>query len=291
MEPLIRFVFTILSRLPLPVNHGLGALLGWLTWILPTEQRRISLINLATCFPEKNTDWHRRVARQSLMETGKALTEAPWLWRAGRTRLQNLLVSMEGEEHVRSALEQGRGAFLVSPHLGSWEFAGLHAAGFGRMTTLYRPPRLKALDRPLREAREATGARLVPTTLAGIREIQRTASQGGLIGMLPDQTPKGARGVFAPFFGRPALTMTLLNRLATPDRAPIVFAFAERLPRGQGYRYRCIPVPEAVYSREQESAAVAINKAVETMVRLCPEQYVWSYKRFAARPPGEPRIY
>ena len=291
MELLIRLLFALLARMPLRMNHALGALLGWLAWILRTELRRISLINVAACFPEQDADWHHRIARQSLMETGKALTEAPWLWHAGGARVQALLRGVEGEEHLNQALARGRGAFLVSPHLGSWEFAGLHAAGFGTMTSLFRPPRLAALDRPLREARAATGARLVPTTMAGIKEIQRSVARGELIGMLPDQTPKGARGIFAPFFGRPALTMTLLNRLAGPRRVPIVFAFAQRLPAGKGYRYRCIPVPEAVYAADPQVAARAINEAVETLIRLCPEQYVWSYKRFAARPPGVDRIY
>ncbi|MCG5500715.1 lysophospholipid acyltransferase family protein [Ectothiorhodospira lacustris] len=291
MEPLIRLLFSLLARMPLRANHALGALLGWLAWVLRTEPRRISLLNLATCFPERDARWHQKIARQSLMETGKALTEAPWLWHAGSARVQALLAGVEGEEHLQSALTQGRGAFLVSPHLGSWEFAGLHAAGFGTMTSLFRPPRLAALNRPLREARAATGARLVPTTLAGIKEIQRAVSHGGLIGMLPDQTPKGARGIFAPFFGHPALTMTLLNRLAGPRQVPIVFAFAQRLPAGKGYRYRCIPVPETVYAKDPQVAACAVNEAVETLIRLCPEQYVWSYKRFAARPPGAPRVY
>ncbi|SEP75808.1 KDO2-lipid IV(A) lauroyltransferase [Ectothiorhodospira magna] len=291
MTFLIRLLFTLLARLPLPVNHALGALLGWLAWILPTELRRISLINLRLCFPERDARWHRQIARQSLMETGKALTEAPWLWQAGAARIQSLVMDKEGEDHVHAALQQGRGVLLASPHLGSWEFAGLHAACLGHLTTLYRPPRLAALDRPLREARAATGSRLVPITLSGIREVHQALARGELVGLLPDQTPKGARGVFAPFFGHPTLTMTLINRLAASRQVPVILAFAQRLPRGQGYRYRCIPLPDTLHGDDPQQAATAVNQAVETLIRLCPEQYVWSYRRFAARPAGTPRPY
>lgn len=287
-QALVRASFALLARLPLPLNHALGGFLGWWTWVLPTRLRRVSLANLERCYPQAPPRWRRRVARRSLMETGKALTEGPWLWRAGPERIQGLLRQGEGEDHLTAALVQGRGAFFVSPHLGSWEFAGLHAAAFGPMTSLYRPPRLQALDAPLRAARQATGARLVPTDRSGIRRIRQALAEGGIVGLLPDQTPKGGGGVFAPFFGQPALTMTLLPRLARARRIPVVFAFAERLPRAQGYRYHCIPAPEALYDPDPHRAAAALNRAVETLVRRCPEQYVWSYRRFTARPPQPP---
>ncbi len=69
-------------------------------------------------------------------------------------------------------------------------------------------------------------------------------------------------------------------RLAAPARVPVIFAYAERLPRGRGYRYHCIPAPEGLYAEDPVEAAAAINQAVETLVRQCPEQYAWSYKRF-----------
>lgn len=277
---LLRVLLGLLARLPLPINHALGAGLGWLAWLLPNDLKRISLDNLARCYPDESETWRRRVARRSLMETGKALTEASWLWRAGPERIAALLDGVEGWEHVERALAEGRGVFLVSPHLGSWEFAGLHAASLGPMTSLYRPPRQKALDGLLRRSRQATGARLVPTTPGGIKALRQAVERGELIGMLPDQTPKGSSGVFAPFFGHPAYTMILLARLAAPARVPVIFAYAERLPRGRGYRYHCIPAPEGLYAEDPVEAAAAINQAVETLVRQCPEQYAWSYKRF-----------
>jgi Kdo2-lipid IVA lauroyltransferase/acyltransferase len=282
-ELLLRAVLGLLARLPLGVNHAVGAAVGWLAWILPTRLRRVSLANLARCFPERDDAWRRRLARTSLMETGKALTEAPWLWCAGPQRIRELLRETNGGEHLDRAAAEGRGVFLASPHLGSWEFAGLHLATLGPMTSLYRPPRVRALDGMLRASREATGAHLVPTTPGGIKALRRALERGEFIGLLPDQTPKGASGVFAPFFGHPAFTMVLLPRLAAPGRTPVIFGFAERLPRGRGYRYHMIPAPEDLYDPDPEVAAAAVNRAVETLVRRCPEQYAWSYRRFSKK--------
>ena len=279
----LRALLGLLALIPLRANHALGAALGWLAWVFPTRLRRISLGNLALCFPERNPAWHRRVARARLMETGKTLTEAPWLWHAGPERIRVLLQGMDDQALLDRTVADPRGAFLVCPHLGSWEFAGLHLATLGPMTSLYRPPRLKALDAMLRASREATGASLVPTTPGGIKALRRALARGELIGMLPDQTPKGASGVFAPFFGHPAYTATLLARLASPGHTPVVFGFAERLPRGGGFRYHVTPAPDGIYDDDPRIAAAAITRAGETLVRRCPEQYAWSYRRFSKK--------
>jgi KDO2-lipid IV(A) lauroyltransferase len=86
--------------------------------------------------------------------------------------------------------------------------------------------------------------------------------------------------VTAPFFGHPAPTMTLISKLARKTGAPVVAAYAERLPRGKGFRVRFQAVDEAVSDVSAEVSAAAVNDAVETLVRLSPDQYQWTYRRF-----------
>ena len=60
--------------------------------------------------------------------------------------------------------------------------------------------------------------------------------------------------------------------------------YAARLPKGAGFRIR---MRELDLRRERLSDSVtAMNQAVEEMVRECPEQYQWEYKRFRRRPDG-----
>lgn len=279
-----------LAWLPLRVNHALGGTLGWVAWRLRTRAARVTLINLEICFPEQTADWRKRVARRSLMEMGKALTEAPWLWRAGPERLRSL-AAQEIPCELDSPRPGGHALFLVTPHLGSWEFAGLHVASFGSMTSLYSPLREPAIDRWIQEARASTGGRLAPATLGGLRQLQAARDRGEMIGLLPDQSPRRATGAFAPFFGRPALTMTLLPRLLRGRQDRVWFAFAERLPRGRGYRYHQILAGPEVGNADPETAVAAINDLVEQLVRRCPEQYNWAYKRFHPSPEGWPDPY
>jgi KDO2-lipid IV(A) lauroyltransferase len=110
----------------------------------------------------------------------------------------------------------------------------------------------------------------------------RALKAGEAVGILPDQTPGRGEGEWAEFFGRPAYTMTLVQRLAEATGAPIVLVWGERLPRGAGYRGHAEAMPPRLPG---ESAARHLNRALEGLIRRCPEQYLWSYNRYK-RPPG-----
>lgn len=280
----------LLARLPLRLLHLLGALGGLLVWWLPNRHRRVTLRNVALCFPELSAAERRRLARRSLVETGKTLAEMPRVWFGAREAVLGLIREVQGEELLERALASG-GVVAVTPHLGNWELAGLYlSARFGGITSLYRPPRREGLAPLLRHARERFGAQLVPTDASGVRSLYRTLREGRLAGLLPDQEPRSG-GAFAPFFGRPALTMTLLPRLLHKSGAAVVFGFAERLPQGRGFRIRYFAAPAGLAAADPAAAAAALNRGVEQCVRARPEQYMWSYKRFKSRPEGEGAVY
>ncbi len=287
---LLRGLFWALGHMPLRANQALGAALGWLVWHLSRRDRETALRNLELCFPERDAAWRRRTARASLMETGKALTEAPWLWHATPERLQ-AMTEVPALDRVAALVAQGRGVILCSPHLGSWELTGLYAASHWPMTSLYKPPREPEVEKLLRRARARTGAELVPTTAGGIRRLQAALRRGECIGILPDQAPRGGSGVFAPFFGRPAYTMTLLTRLSAERRVPVVLSFAERLPRGRGWHLHVQVLDERIHDPDPEVGATVLNEVIEELIRLRPAQYTWNYRRFKRRPEGVPDPY
>jgi KDO2-lipid IV(A) lauroyltransferase len=288
---LLKGLLFFLGHLPLRLNHALGGFIGWLLWLFPTRERATSLVNLAHCFPNKDQHWRNRVARQSLIETGKTLTESPVLWYSSKARIRSLVKGISDMPTVDSAVGLGRGAILVSPHIGSWEMTGLYSATLYPMTSLYQRPKIRELDDLLKRARQTTGSSLVPTTPSGLRQLHQALANKECIGILPDQEPKGSGGVFAPFFGLPAYTMTLLTRLASANRIPIIVSFAERLPRGQGFYFHIVKPDDAIHDPDPVIAATALNAAVEKIIRINPDQYMWNYKRFKRRPGNESSFY
>jgi KDO2-lipid IV(A) lauroyltransferase len=288
---LIKYALIFCSFLPLPVNHALGVIVGWGCLLIPNRLLRDTRINIGLCLPEWSATARRHLVRQSLAETGKALTEIGVLWMRREQSVLRLIRQVEGLETALNARDTGRGVILATPHLGAWEAAGLYCAHVFRMTCLFRPLRLIELEDLVRAARSRFGATYVPATAQGIRALRRSVGQGGAAAMLPDQKPREGSGRFAPFFGIPAYSMTLLVRLSLSTGAPVVFTYCERLSWGRGYRLHFRAAPQDIYSPDTGTAVTAMNRALEGLIRECPAQYQWSYRRFGRCADNDRSIY
>ncbi len=276
-----------LGFLPLSVLHAFGSMLGSLYWLLPTRERRTARINLSLCFPELSESRRERLCRRSLQHLGRSLMEFSTIWFGSMRRVSGLVRQVSGESHLQR--EPGRGLIVLAPHLGCWEIMGLMLPQVEQVTSLYRPPRKSDLAPSIKQARERSGATLVPTDTQGVKRIYQNLQQGGTTIILPDQRPTAGRGaVFAPFFGQSALTMVLINRLARKTGAKILIGYAERLPWGRGFHVHYLPAPPGLDDADPQRAAEALNLALESVIRDCPEQYQWTYKRFLDQP-GEAR--
>ncbi len=276
--------------LPISWARSLGRLLGGVCGRLPNELREVTSLNLELCFPELSADQRWRLVRHSLEETGKAALELGAMWRWPVERLEKLEAGVEGEELLTEAMAGDRGTILLAPHLGNWEFLNHFLMRRAQLVCLYRPPRIAELDAFMLEARGRTGCISAPATRGGVRRVLRALRAGELVLILPDQEPLKSYGVSAPFFGVPALTMTLVSRILERTDATALYVFAERRPAGK-FRVRFLKAPDGMADADKATAAARLNRGVEACVRLCPEQYLWSYKRFKTTPPGEPTPY
>jgi Kdo2-lipid IVA lauroyltransferase/acyltransferase len=279
----------ITGRLPLRWLHGIGAAFGWLVWSSHGASRRRTQITLSLAVTLNSDQTRHPLAKRSLIETGKSLLEVARIWRGDPPATLALVREVRGIELFYSALAAGRGVIVAAPHLGCWELLNFWLCSRAPIAIVYRPPRHAALEPLLLKARGALAAEQVRAEGAGVRKLYKRLSAGGVVGILPDQQPRQGEGEFAPFFGTPALTMVLLSRLTQRTGAQVLFAFAERLPRGAGYCIHFLPAPEEIAAVDLPTAVAALNRGVENCVRLAPEQYPWSYKRYSIRPPGGPR--
>ncbi len=285
-------VVRLLAALPLSVAQGIGTLVGLLFYWLPNRERRNGRINLKLCYPGWSAGDRERLLKRSLVENAKTLAETPGIWLGDPREWVARIRGEEGSEILQELLNRGRGVIVAAPHLGNWE-AGVHyLASVAPVTALYRPPREPALAKVMQDGRSRGGARLVPTSGQGVKALYAALRRGEMVTILPDQQPKSkGAGVFAPFFGVPALTMVLVSRLARKTGAAVIFSFAERLPAGRGYRTHWVSAPPGIADADPVIAASALNLGVETCVRRCPEQYQWSYKRFEERPAPGAKLY
>jgi len=288
---IVRFSFTFFSWLPLPLVHRLGNMLGRSLMLFANDLRDTANTNVQRCFPDWTQAKQQQLVQNCLQETAKATLETGALWLWPMSRVMPLVREVSGEDLLSEAMAKGKGVILAIPHLGAWEMVGLYGSSHWPMTSLYRPPRQPALNEIMRHGRERAGAKLVPTDAGGIRALYKALGRGELIAILPDQDPDRASGVFAPFFGVQANTMTLLSRLASKTGATVLMAYAERLPNGEGYHLHFEKTDVALVEGEEAQKATQLNQAVEQCVLQQPAQYQWAYKRFKTRPEGEGKFY
>lgn len=284
--------FALGGHLPFGAAFRLGGWAGNAAWRLGERNCAVSRINVALCLPELSQAERERIVRESLISAGRVACELPGIWNRSREATLSLLREVEGRELVERARAERRGVLVLSPHLGSWELGGLYLSTLGPTTSMYRPPRVRGMDAYYRARRARFGAELVPADGSGVRAVIAALREGGIVGLLPDQDPGFGAGLFVPYFGVSANTSPLFPKLLRKTGALGLSCTTLRLPDARGFRLRIAPLTdEELLVDDEVRATSAMNRELERLVRAAPEQYLWSYKRFKARPPGAQRFY
>ncbi len=288
---MLTWLFVAFGRLPLRINHFIGAGLGWLAGLTSARHRQQTRDNLKQYAQATGADANEALISAAFREQGKGLTELVVSWTAPLARQHALLADGGGWEAVEQARAAGRALIFAVPHLGGYEFAGRYIADRVPIIALYRPPKLAWMEPLMQSGRDRGNATTVPAGAGGVRSLLKALKRGGATMILPDQVPGQGEGEWVDFFGRPAYTMTLLPRLALAADAAVFFVFAERLPRGAGFRVVTQSLPQP-FSEDPAISARQMNAAIETLIRLAPAQYLWGYNRYkqpaGAPPPPQP---
>ncbi|MBS0431011.1 MAG: lipid A biosynthesis acyltransferase [Proteobacteria bacterium] len=282
-----------LGALPLRALYSLGTTLGVLLWWRRHARERVHTeVSLALACPKLTDASRARLAKLCLIETGRAVTELAAVWGRGALQALELVHEVRGQELFDAALRMRRGLIIAAPHLGCWEVLNYWLCSRTPIAILYAPPRDPAFEEMLRRARGGLSPQQVRADGAGVRVLYKRLAAGGVVGILPDQQPKRGEGQFAPFFGVEANTMVLLPRMAHRTGATVLFAFAERLRQGAGFRIHFQTAPPGIASEDLRVACTALNRGVQDCVELAFTQYQWAYKRWSERPdPNAPDPY
>jgi len=269
--------FRLFAQLPLSWLHRIGAGLGRFVVVVSPVYRRQLRQNLRQAGLSGRISLGRAAA-----EAGKSVLELPYLW---LRPAQDILcrTSTSNWELVTAARARARGIVFLTPHLGCFEVTAQYFAvnpqDGAPITVLYRPPRKAAL-RPIFEGIRARGnLKLAPADLGGVRRMVRALRRGEAVGLLPDQVPSRGEGVWAPFFGKPAYTMSLPAKLCEATGATLLLAYGERLSGARGWVVHLLPFERSLEG-PAEFQAEQVNAAMESLIRLCPEQYFWGYNRY-----------
>jgi KDO2-lipid IV(A) lauroyltransferase len=272
----------------MPLIWLLGSSLGAFLHLFPSKIRTVARVNVGLCLPELGVQEQERLVRRHFRSLGVSMLCYGFAWWASPARLRRL-VRFRNRHHYDDAISAGRAVILMTPHFLSLDVGGICLSSERPMITMYRSSRNKLVDAMLKK-RGRFGAVLFERK-SNLRALIRHLREGRPFYYLPDQDPGGAEGVFVPFFGVPAATVTALSRIAKMAEAVVIPCYNRILPWGRGFEVR-FEQPLAGYPGDDpEKDARRMNEEVERAIRQNPDQYLWGYRRFKTRPEGSPPVY
>ena len=270
---LLKLGLNTIAALPLMLVQLFGASLGLLAYIGSSQYRSLFRPQYQAVVATKNLPFKLWGAVRA---SGMLFSDSLWIWRNPQKALT--LVEVQNWNVVETAINEGHGLVMLTPHLGGFEIIPRVLAQHFPATILYRPSRQAWLNEIVEEGRSYPNMHFVPTNLNGVRQMTRALTRGEAIGILPDQVPSGGEGVWVPFFGRPAYTTPLPARLANRNNTPLVMFTAKRKGLGQGWLIQATRL--SPLSEDATIGAAELNIAIENAVLVAPEQFIWSYNRY-----------
>ncbi len=280
----------LVTQLPYRALLTIGRLLGAGMYRVAGERRRIAARNLELCFPEKSAKERKHLLKENFASTGIAFFEMAMSWWWSRQRLARL-AHVEGLEHLKQAQLDGKGVILMALHFTTLEIG---AALLGQKHTIdgmYREHGNPLFDYIQRRGRERHNLDSLAVEREDVRGMLKLLRAGRAIWYAPDQDYGAKQSIFVPLFGIQAATVTATSKFARLGKALVVPFTQERQADGSGYRLVIHPPLTDFPGESDEVDCLRINQWVEASVRECPEQYLWTHRRFKSRPPGEAKLY
>jgi len=242
------------------------------------QSKQLIVDNLTQSQLFKDEQTLKQAVQLNIVESGKSILETFAIWQKSEQEVLTLLKDTQGWEDIEAAVQAGKGIIFLTPHLGCFEITSIYYGSLHPITVLFRAPKMKWILPFIEKGRARTGVTLAEANTSGVRKLMQALKKGEAIGILPDQIPSAGEGEWAPFFGKPAYTMTLASKLANKTGAAVIIVFGERLPQGEGFILRC---------KRLEDGAIAtpalLNKAIEQQILQNPAQYLWNYPRYKVR--------
>ena len=238
----------LLARCPPGWRAGAARLLGAVWRRAASRRRRIAAANLAYCFPGLSGGELSALLDRHFRSLGFALIEVALAWHADPAALREL-VRVDGREHLDAALAGGRGALLLAGHFTTLEIGAARLGIDAPVDGVYRPHADPSMERASRDGRQRFGGRLLDR--ADVRGMLRRLRANRAVWYAPDQDLGLRYGVFAPFFGRPAATLTATARIARASGAPVLPFRVERAAGGRAYRVVIEPAPRGLSGRRR----------------------------------------
>jgi len=262
----------------------IGQALGWISYWLAHERRRICRININLCFPELSAPERKKLVKDTFIANGIGVMEVGMAW-CRRPQDFRSRVSVSGLDNLQAASEKGKGILLVCAHFTTLEFAGSLLSLFHKMDVTYRPHKNALFETLMFRSRQRLYGQVIDR--GDVRLALKQLKKGSTVWYAPDQDYGAKHSVFVSFFGVKAATIIATSRFASFNDSEVIFFSHYRSADNRSYHLD-FSAPLLDYpSGDERQDAARINQIIEEAVREHPEQYLWLHKRFKTQPGGK----
>jgi Kdo2-lipid IVA lauroyltransferase/acyltransferase len=272
--------------LPLSWVRAISRVLGRLLYRL--GRKRVTLINLAKCFPEKSAEERNAIGLGVFQNLAAATLDLGRLWYAPINEAVSHVTLID-----KQFMDEWRGKvpiIVLAPHFVGLDIGGAKfSQAYPEAFSMYSEQKNKVFDAALRRARLRFGEPLLVTRQQGLRPVLKALKEKKPFYYLPDMDFGAKDAVFVDFFGVKTATVTAMARLAQITGAKIIPLITRQT--AEGYEARFYPAWENYPTDDAEADARRMNAFLEERVREMPDQYFWVHKRFKTRPEGERNFY
>lgn len=280
---LVRALAAGATALPWRASLTLGAGLGTTVGALGLRAA-VARDNLARALPETSAAERERILAAQYRELGRVACEYPRLATLARAPIGRYLAAIHGAEHLDRARDGGRGAILMTGHFGHFELVGAALGARHPTAFVVKPLSNPYVESLIQRWRQDAGVDTIPIGL-GVRRVFAALRENRWVAMLADQDAR-RRGIFVPFFGRPASTPTGPAELSLRSGAPIVMGFDVRGEDGRHVLHVMPPLPRPASDDPDPVRTLTARHvaALEDWVRKHPEQWFWLHRRWKTAP-------
>ena len=282
------FILWLIHFLPLSIIAAIGNGIGSMLYLLAAERRHVGEINLKLCFPEMDERARSKLLRDHFRMFARGLVERSILWWSSPERIRGL-IRVEGVHHFEAV--KGQPVILLTPHFVGMDAGGQWVAQHADTVCMYANQKSVYMTELLLKKRARFRHQHLYSRQQGLRPIIKGMREGMPFIYPPDQDQGVKDGVFVPFFGVPAATMTSVSRIAQMTGAKVVPSITRVLPGGEGYVLTFYPAWKNYPSGDAVIDARRMNEFIEQRILEMPEQYFWLHKRFKNRPEGAEKYY
>lgn len=281
-------ILWLITRLPYKSQMIIGRNLGRAIRKFSKRANYITETNLKLCFPEKSAQERKQLLNKNFESLGMGLIETALGWWGNENKLKNLGTHY-GMHYLTDALKQNRGVLLLTIHFNSLHLVGRLVGFYHPFAAMFHAQLNPVLTKVIMPAMQKHYVEIIKRE--DVRGLIRCLQNNIPVWYMPDTDPGIRNSVFAPFMGVKAATVTAPARFAEMTNALVIPCFFYRRDDGKGYVGEFQPPIENYPTGDAEQDAIRMNQLIDEAIRAHPEQYLWQYKRFKTRPPGEEKIY